>query len=150
MPLLSSRPLSTPCMRHQKFFCAITSTAFSATSSKPMPYCLIIRPSSSRPRWRRSTNTSTGRSSPCSGHGPPVPAVPGDKFSVMWEAQLAPPASGEYTLILTVAGADEAFRLYCDEALLLEKTAAESALSKEVVTTLNASQMPRLRLEYSE
>src|SRR5207245_6396864 len=84
------------------------------------------------------------------GTGSPDPAVPADKFSVMWEAHLAPPASGEYTLILTVAGADEAFRLYCDEALLLEKTAAESALSKEVVTTLNASQMPRLRLEYSE
>ena len=84
------------------------------------------------------------------GTGAPDPAVPADQFSAAWEAHLTPPASGEYTFIVDVAEPDEAFRLYLDDALLLEKAAAEAMVSKEVVATLNAAQMPRLRLEYVE
>ncbi len=80
----------------------------------------------------------------------PDPALPADNFSARWEAYLAAPASGEYTLRIDVAGADEQFRLYLDETLILEKTAADPATSWEVVTPLNAAQMHRLNLEYAD
>ncbi|HEX4875364.1 MAG TPA: neuraminidase-like domain-containing protein, partial [Chitinophagaceae bacterium] len=82
--------------------------------------------------------------------GSPDAAVPANNFSVKWEAYLTPPASGEYTLIAAVDGADEAFKLYIDDVLVLEKPAANATLSWEVLASLNASQMHQLRLEYAE
>ena len=49
-----------------------------------------------------------------------------------------------------VAEEDEQFRLYLDDTLVLEKTAADNTTSWELVTQLNAAQMPRLTLEYTE
>ena len=80
----------------------------------------------------------------------PDPAVPPDDFSVRWEAYIAAPASGEYTLIVDVAEADEAFQLYLDDALILEKAGASATTSLEVLAELNAAQMHRLRLDYAE
>lgn len=84
------------------------------------------------------------------GTGAPQLGVPADAFSVRWDAYIAPPASGEYTFIVTVAEADEVFRLSLDGALLLEKTSLDTATSFEIVATLNAASMHRLTLEYAE
>ncbi len=73
-----------------------------------------------------------------------------DNFSSRWQSYIAPPASGEYTLVVDVAEADEAFSLYLDEVLILEKASGDINSSWEVVTELNASQMHLLVLEYSE
>ena len=82
--------------------------------------------------------------------GLPAPSVPTDNFSVRWETFIVPPASGEYTLVVDVAEADEVFRLYLDDTLLWEKTAADVNTSKEVLVSLNASRMHSLKLEYAE
>lgn len=84
------------------------------------------------------------------GSGSPAPAVPADNFSARWQAYVAAPASGEYTLRVDVAGADESFRLYLDDALILEKAGGAASTSWEAVVALNASQLHRLRLDYAE
>jgi len=84
------------------------------------------------------------------GNGAPSPSVPADNFSVRWETFIVPPASGEYTLVVEVGEADEVFRLYLDDTLLWEKTAADVNTSKEVLVSLNASRMHSLKLEYAE
>lgn len=73
-----------------------------------------------------------------------------DNFSARWKAYIAAPASGEYTLIVEVEEADEIFKLYLDDALILEKILADTATSKEVVAHFNAAQMHLLTLEYAE
>lgn len=80
----------------------------------------------------------------------PDQSVPANNFSVRWTAYIAAPASGEYTLVVEVEEADEAFNLYLDNTLMLEKAAANANTSWEVVTNLNASQMHLLTLEYAE
>lgn len=84
------------------------------------------------------------------GAGSPAPLVPADSFSVRWEAYLAAPASGAYTLRVEVEEADEVFNLYLDEALILQKTAAMAGTAWEVVVDLNAAEMSRVKLEYAE
>ncbi|OEU69578.1 MAG: hypothetical protein BA863_17090, partial [Desulfovibrio sp. S3730MH75] len=76
--------------------------------------------------------------------------APADNFSVRWKAYVVAPASGEYTLVVDVEKADETFKLYLDDTLILEKTAAESTTSKEWVLPLNAAQLYLLTLEYAE
>jgi len=80
----------------------------------------------------------------------PAPLVPANNFSVRWKAYIAPPASGEYTLVVEVEEADEVFNLYLDDALILEKSSMDAATSWEVVINLNAAQMHLLMLEYAE
>ena len=46
--------------------------------------------------------------------------------------------------------ADEIFKLYLDDVLILEKTSADTSTSWEYETVLNAAQMHVLRLEYAE
>jgi hypothetical protein len=41
----------------------------------------------------------------------PDPALPANNFSIRWQNFFAPPASGEYTLIVEVQEADETFNL---------------------------------------
>ena len=82
--------------------------------------------------------------------GSPDPAVPADNFSARWQSYITPPATGDYTLTVTVNEADEAFRLYIDEVLVLEKVAANTLLSWEIIVPLNASQMRKIKLEYQE
>lgn len=82
------------------------------------------------------------------GNDAPDPLIPADNFSVRWKAYIAAPASGEYTLVVKVEEADEAFKLYLDDTLILEKTTAD--ISWEKVTDLNAAQMHLLTLEYAE
>ena len=84
------------------------------------------------------------------GNDAPDPLVTADNFSVRWKAYIAAPASGEYTLVVEVEEADEAFKLYLDDMLILEKPAADTNTSWEVVTDLNAAQMHLLTLEYAE
>ena len=84
------------------------------------------------------------------GTAAPDPIVPADSFSVRWEAYLAPPASGEYTLTVETEEADEAFNLYLDEILILTKAAADPNTSLEIIVQLNAAQMQRVTLEYAE
>ncbi len=80
----------------------------------------------------------------------PDPLVPADQFSVRWEALVAPPASEEYTLLVEVQQADESFGLYVDDALILQKAAGDPLLSWEAVVSLNASQLHRFKLEYTD
>ncbi len=84
------------------------------------------------------------------GNDAPDPMVTADNFSVRWKSYIAAPASGEYTLVVEVQEADEAFKLYIDDILILEKTTMDTATSLEIVTDLNAAQMHLLTLEYSE
>jgi hypothetical protein len=84
------------------------------------------------------------------GASSPAAAVPADNFSVRWETYVAPPASGEYTLVVDVEEADEVFKLYLDDSIILEKSGANNNTSLEVVTSLNAAQMQPLKLEYAE
>jgi hypothetical protein len=79
----------------------------------------------------------------------PDPLVPADSFSVRWEAYISAPASGDYTLIVET-GADEAFSLYLDDALILQKAAADPLTSWEVVAPLNAARLHLLRIDYAE
>lgn len=80
----------------------------------------------------------------------PDPLMPVDNFSARWKAYIAAPASGEYTVAVDVKEADEAFKLYLDDALILEKQAGESNTSWEGVAALNSAQMHLLKLEYAE
>lgn len=80
----------------------------------------------------------------------PDPAVPANNFSVRWEAYIAPPAGGEYTLVVDVAEADEVFKLFLDDTLILQKAAADPNTSLEAVVSLNAAQLHLLKLEYAE
>lgn len=84
------------------------------------------------------------------GTGAPDQSVPANNFSVRWTAYIAAPASGEYTLMVEVEEADEAFNLYLDDTLMLEKAAGNANTSWEVVVNLNAAQMHLLTLEYAE
>jgi hypothetical protein len=84
------------------------------------------------------------------GNDAPDPLVTADNFSVRWKAYIAAPASGEYTLVVEVEEADEAFNLYLDDRLILEKPAADATTSWEVVTNLNAAQVHLLTVEYAE
>lgn len=84
------------------------------------------------------------------GTGTPDPLVPAGNFSVRWQAYLSAPSSGDYTFIVTVKEADEAFRLYLDGALILEKPAGNAMLSWETLAPLNAAQMHRLVVEYAQ
>lgn len=82
--------------------------------------------------------------------GAPDATVPADNFSVRWQADISAPASGDYTVVVTVAEADEAFKLYLDDALVVEKAAGDANLSWEAVVTFNAATLQRLKLEYAE
>ncbi len=84
------------------------------------------------------------------GSASPDPLVPVDSFSATWNAYIAAPASGEYTLVIDVEEADDAFRLYLDDTLILDKVSASTDTSLEVVVYLNAAQMHRLSVEYAE
>jgi len=83
------------------------------------------------------------------GTAAPGPAVPAGAFSARWQARLAPPASGDYTLVVDVAQAGQAFRLYIDDVLVLEKAAADTRTSLEVVATLNGAKLHGVRLDYA-
>ena len=82
------------------------------------------------------------------GTNAPAPGAPTNNFSARWEAYLAPPASDSYTLQVNVHGADESFKMYLDDELILEKAAADTTTSWEVIAELNAALMPRIRLDY--
>lgn len=84
------------------------------------------------------------------GMASPSPSLPADNFSVRWEAYLAPPASGLYTLVVDVEEADEDFKLYLDGTLILEKPVNDPITSWEIETALNASQMHLIRLSYAD
>ncbi|MFC2146444.1 Tc toxin subunit A, partial [Acidobacteriota bacterium] len=80
----------------------------------------------------------------------PDTLVPADRFSVRWQALLAPPASADYTLLVEVRQADESFKLYIDDVLILQKTNVDTVLSREYVISLDVSRMYRFKLEYTE
>jgi len=84
------------------------------------------------------------------GTAAPRAAVPADNFSVRWEAYIAAPASGEYTLLVEVEEADEVFKLYLDDTLIHEKSRTDTNTSWEGPATLNAAQMHLIRLDYAE
>src|SRR5262249_3081346 len=77
----------------------------------------------------------------------PDPAVPADNFSVKWEGYISPPASGTYTLAVNVDGADESFRLYLDDILIVEKAGGSAMTSWQIELTLNSAQMYLLKLQ---
>jgi Tc toxin complex TcA C-terminal TcB-binding domain/ABC toxin N-terminal region/Neuraminidase-like domain/PA14 domain/Salmonella virulence plasmid 28.1kDa A protein len=80
----------------------------------------------------------------------PDPLIPADNFSAKWESYITPPASGDYTLLIDVQEPDEAFHLYMDAALILEKASGDTNTAWEVEVPLNAAQMHSLKLEYAE
>jgi len=82
------------------------------------------------------------------GGGAPDPAIPADHFSVRWTGYLNPRVNGDTTLVVQVTAATDAFRLYIDDQLVLEKHAADALLSWEDVVSLSMSQAYKLTLEY--
>jgi hypothetical protein len=78
----------------------------------------------------------------------PDPQVPADQFSVRWDALIAPPATEDYTLVVKVQQEDEAFTLYVDEAVVLQKSASHQQLLWEVEVPMDVLQMYRFRIEY--
>lgn len=78
----------------------------------------------------------------------PDASVPANAFGVRWESFLAPPATSEYTLLVGVTEPDETFRLYLDEAMILEKPAGDTTLEWEIQVPLNASELHVVRLDY--
>jgi hypothetical protein len=84
------------------------------------------------------------------GTGSPDPAVPANNFSARWAAYVAPPASGAYTLVVDVADADDAFRLFLDDELVLAKASGGANTSWEALVSLNGADLPHMVLDYAE
>jgi hypothetical protein len=84
------------------------------------------------------------------GANAPDAALPANNFSIRWQSYIAPPSSGEYTLVVKVQESDETFNLYLDDNLILKKTGADAGTSWEILAQLNASQLHKLIIEYSE
>lgn len=80
----------------------------------------------------------------------PDASIPADNFSVRWQTYLAPPSSADYTLVVETRQADEAFKLYIDEVLVLQKEAGNAITSWEVIAPLNAAKLHKIALEYVE
>ncbi len=103
------------------------------------------------PTWSRATLVRNDREVNFPwGNAAPDPLISADNFSVRWQAYIAPPTSGESTLVVDVAEANETFKLYLDDALILEKSAADTGTSREIVATFNAARMHLLKLDYAE
>lgn len=80
----------------------------------------------------------------------PDSLVPTDNFSVRWQAYVLPPTGGSYTLAVEVTEADEAFKLFLDGKLILEKTAGDSSVFLEQPVSLNAAEFHIVQLDYAE
>ncbi len=80
------------------------------------------------------------------GELPPERAVGPDHFCVRWSGQLVPPVSGRYEIEV---GADDGFRLYIDDRLVLDAWQTSARLqSKSVSVDLEAGKPRDVRLEY--
>jgi beta-glucosidase len=80
------------------------------------------------------------------GELPPEQAVGPDHFCVRWSGQLLPPVSGRYEIEV---GADDGFRLYVDNRLVLDAWQTSARLqSKSVFLDLEAGKPRDIRLEY--
>jgi hypothetical protein len=82
--------------------------------------------------------------------GTPDPLMPANNYSIRWQALLVPPSSGEYTIIVTVKDANNTFKLFIDEVMILDNISSGIITSFEVRAMVNASQMQKLKLEYIE
>jgi beta-glucosidase len=80
------------------------------------------------------------------GELPPERALGAEHFSVRWTGQLLPPVSGRYEIEV---GADDGFRLYVDNRLVLDAWQTASRLqSKSAFLDLQAEKAYDIRLEY--
>ena len=80
------------------------------------------------------------------GELPPERALGSEHFSVRWTGQLLPPVSGRYEIEV---GADDGFRLYVDNHLVLDAWQTTSRLqSKSAFLDLRAEKAYDIRLEY--
>lgn len=84
------------------------------------------------------------------GNAAPHVTVPADNFSVRWQAWIAAPASGTYTLIVDVAEADDVFELYLDDASILSKATGDARTSFEVEVSLDPARPRALELRYAD
>jgi beta-glucosidase len=76
---------------------------------------------------------------------PPIEGMRADSFSVRWTGTLAPPASGRYALGVRVFGG---FRLFLDDALLVEFSDRHVVLPRWAYVELEAGQAYDIRVEY--
>ncbi|MET3934840.1 neuraminidase-like domain-containing protein [Arthrobacter sp. OAP107] len=79
----------------------------------------------------------------------PDPGVPADGFSATWDAFVLAPA-GERTIVVEVAGDDDAFKLYIDNQKVLEKASNEADTTREVIVNLDGGRSHRLLLKYAD
>ncbi len=80
------------------------------------------------------------------GELPAAQALGSEHFCVRWSGQLLPPVSGRYQIEV---GADDGFRLYIDNRLVLDAWQTTSRLqSKSVSLDLQAAKAYEIRLEY--
>ena len=75
----------------------------------------------------------------------PDPSVGQTNFSVRWQGQYRPPASGTYTLETT---SDDGVRLWLGSQLLINRWNPHGATVDQATVTLNAGQMYPVTLEY--
>ena len=80
----------------------------------------------------------------------PDAIVPADNFTARWQGYVQAPANGEYTFIVEVQDANDAFLLYLDGTLLLEKTAGALTLKMEAQAQLNGGKMHLVTVAYAE
>jgi hypothetical protein len=78
----------------------------------------------------------------------PDPTIPADHFSVRWEGYVNPPTSADYTFIVEVTDADDAFKLYLDDQIIIEKPSGNAQLSWEALGSLAMSRAYKIKIEY--
>src|SRR2546423_13819515 len=80
----------------------------------------------------------------CNGD-PPGPGVSGMNFSARWTGELVPSADGDYRL---GGSADDAFRLYLDDKLLVDDWSSHSERTMTAPVHLQAGHAYAVRMEY--
>lgn len=79
-----------------------------------------------------------------------VVGLPLDNLSVLWEGYVAAPIADEFTFVVNVAGSDDAFNLYVDDVLILQKLDGDAQTSWEVAQELTPNRLYRFKLEYAD
>jgi outer membrane protein OmpA-like peptidoglycan-associated protein len=79
------------------------------------------------------------------GHGPPVPGLGAEYFSVRWTGWLVPPVSGRYVLHATV---DDGMRIWVNDKLILNEWRPQPVRHFTTSIELKAGEPYKLRVDY--
>lgn len=79
-----------------------------------------------------------------------VIGLPLDNLSARWEGYVTAPLADEFTFVVNVAGSDDAFNLYLNDVLILQKLDGDAQTSWEAAQELTPTRLYRLKLEYAD